>query len=195
MRAQLIVFDLGGVLASLGRPAERMRLDTSDQEFWSVWLGSKTVAAFETGAMEEAEFVERFPAELGLADSGQEFRRRLMRWRLNLFPGVIEMLSRLSETHSLALLSNTNAIHWNMVNPDGRFRRLFDHVFLSFEIGLAKPHREVFEHVIQTVPHSASDTVFLDDTANNVEAAATFGIQSKRVAGIDGSRRALGLGE
>ena len=195
MRAQLIVFDLGGVLASLGRPAERMRLDTSDQEFWSVWLGSKTVAAFETGAMEEAEFVERFPAELGLADSGQEFRRRLMRWRLNLFPGVIEMLSRLSETHSLALLSNTNAIHWNMVNPDGRFRRLFDHVFLSFEIGLAKPHREVFEHVIQTVPYTASDTVFLDDTASNVEAAATFGIQSKRVAGIDGARRALDLGK
>jgi putative hydrolase of the HAD superfamily len=192
---KLIVFDLGGVLASLGRPAEQMGLDGSDQEFWSIWLGSKTVAAFETGAMEEAEFVERFPAELGLADSGEDFRRRLTRWRLELFPGASEMLSRLGETHSVALLSNTNAIHWNMVNPDGRFRRLFDHVFLSFEIGLAKPHRDIFAHVIQTVPYTASDTVFLDDTASNVEAAATFGIQSKRVAGIDESRRALGLGE
>ena len=195
MHEKLIVFDLGGVLASLGRPAEQMELGISNDDFWSVCLGSKTVAAFETGAMEEAEFVERFPAELGLADSGQAFRRRLTRWRLELFPGVIEMLSRLGETHSVALLSNTNTIHWNMVNPDGRFRRLFDHVFLSFEIGLAKPHRDIFEHVIQTVPYTASDTVFLDDTASNVEAAATFGIQSKRVAGIDGARRALDLGK
>ena len=195
MRAQLIVFDLGGVLASLGRPAEQMELGMSDEAFWSFWLNSATVTALETGAITETEFFERFPGELGVSESGREFRQRFLRWRLALFPGVVDMLRDIGETHKVALLSNTNPIHWNMIDSDGSFRQLFDHVFLSFEIGLAKPHREVFEHVIQTVPHSASDTVFLDDTANNVEAAATFGIQSKRVAGIDGSRRALGLGE
>lgn len=195
MRPKLIVFDLGGVLASLGRPAEQMGLDRSDREFWSVWLNSKTVAAFETGAIDEAGFVERFPAELGLSDSGHDFRRRLLRWRLELYPGVVEMLSRLGETHRVALLSNTNSIHWKMVNHDDHLRRLFDHVFLSFEIGSAKPHRDAFDHVLNAVPDAPGRIMFLDDTARNVEAAASLGIRSLHVAGIDGAKRALGLGE
>ena len=194
MHAKLIVFDLGGVLASLGRPAEQMGLDRSDQEFWSAWLNSETVTAFETGAIEEAEFVGRFPAELGLADSGAEFRRRLMRWRLQLFPGVNEVLSRLGKTHSVALLSNTNSIHWKMVNPDGQFRRLFDAVFLSFEIGHAKPQRGIFDYLLNAVPNDPGEIIFLDDTEINVAAAARLGIPSQRVTGIDGARRALGIG-
>lgn len=195
MRTELIVFDLGGVLASLGHPAEQMQLGMSEDEFWSVWLASATVATLETGGMAEHEFFARFPAELGLPDSGRDFRRRFQRWRLELFPGVTEWLRQLGERYRIALLSNTNPIHWQMVDPDGGFRPLFDHVFLSYEIGRAKPAPAIFEHVLECVPHDPGAIVFLDDTASNVAAAATHGIRSVQVTGPGGARHALGLQE
>ena len=190
-QAQLIVFDLGGVLGSLGRPAEQMGLGISNADFWSVWLRSETVMSLETGEIDEVEFFERFPRELGLADSAREFRRRFMRWQLGLFPGVADMLRSIGESRSVALLSNTNPIHWNMVDPDGGFRQLFKHVFLSFEIGYVKPHLNIFDHVLNAVPHEPGEILFLDDTAANVEAAATLGIGSICVSGPDETRRVL----
>lgn len=193
MRARLIIFDLGGVLASLGRPAEQMRLGIAEEDFWSVWLSSATVRALETGTIKEHVFFERFPRELGLADTAQEFRQRFSRWRLELFPGVIELLVQLRDSRRIALLSNTNAIHWHMVDPLGRFRQLFHHVFLSFEIGQAKPAKRIFEHVLSAVPNGPGDIVFLDDTIKNVEVAASMGIQSTQVTGLDGVKGALSL--
>jgi HAD superfamily hydrolase (TIGR01509 family) len=194
-QAQLIVFDLGGVLASLGRPAEQMGLGMSDEDFWSVWLGSDTVTLLETGKIDEREFFERFPEEIGLAEPVHEFRQRMQRWQLELFPGVIDMLGQLGASHDIALLSNTNSIHWRMVDPDGHFRGLFDHVFLSFEVGHAKPHREIFEHVLNAVRNDPGDILFLDDTENNVAAAASIGIRSERVIGLAGIRSALAVGD
>ena len=191
-QARLVIFDLGGVLASLGRPAAQMGLQLSNDEFWSVWLGSGTVFALETGAIEEAEFFERFPAELGLTDPSQEFQQRFQRWQLELFPGVVEMLQELGETHDVALLSNTNSIHWNLIDPYGQVRQLFDHVFLSFEIGHLKPHRDIFEYVLQSVPNARDEIVFLDDTEKNVAAAASMGIHSLQVSGPQGIDKALG---
>jgi putative hydrolase of the HAD superfamily len=188
---QLILFDLGGVLASLGRPAEQMQLDIADDQFWSVWLSSPTVAAFETGGIGEAEFVERFPGEIGLPDTGREFGERFLDWRLQLYPGVLEMLRKLGESHRIALLSNTNPIHWNMVDAAGDLRPLFDHVFLSYEIGCAKPGNAIFEHVLQAVPDRPGDIVFLDDTLKNVEAAGSFGINALHTSGPDGISLAL----
>lgn len=170
-----------------------MDLGMSDRDFWSVWLDSDTVVALETGGIAEAEFFERFPAELKLADSSREFQQRFQRWQLELFPGVVEMLQKLGKTHNVALLSNTNSIHWNLIDPDGLLRQLFDHVFLSFEIGHLKPHRDIFEHVLRTVPNARDEIVFLDDTEKNVAAAASMGIHALRVIGPDGIRRALKL--
>ena len=103
------------------------------------------------------------------------------------------MLSQISETCSVALLSNTNSIHWHMVDPDGLFRRLFDHVFLSFEVGYAKPHRDIFDHLLNTVPDNPGDILFLDDTAENVEAAVKLGIRATQISGPDGIEKALEL--
>ena len=193
MHEKLIVFDLGGVLASLGRPAEQMELGISNDDFWSVWLNSATVTALETGAITETEFFERFRGELGVSESGREFRQRFLRWRLALFPGVVDMLRDIGETHKVALLSNTNPIHWNMIDSDGSFRRLFDHVFLSFEIGIVKPHCSIFEHILSAVQMDPGRVVFLDDTAKNVEAAANMGFHSLHVTGPINPKQKLGL--
>lgn len=182
----LVIFDLGGVLADLGDPALDMRLDSSDEQFWNLWLASESVRAFENGKLAEQEFLGLFSRELGLTESPESFRQRLLQWRLKIYPGVVEAISALRGDCDTALLSNTNSIHWNMVRGQDSFEQLFDHIFLSYEIGHSKPDRAAFEHVLDRVDQSPSAIRFLDDSEANVEAARDFGITALQVDGRDG---------
>jgi putative hydrolase of the HAD superfamily len=182
----LILFDLGGVLADLGAPAAQMGLTVSEDAFWSAWVGSKAVRQFESGRIRDAEFLELFVRELGLCESPEAFQQRLSRWQLALFPGAVATVAALRKRYTVALLSNTNHIHWRMIERQGLRRSHFDHVFLSFETGQSKPDRAAFEHVLSEVSVPAGEILFLDDSAHNVAAAAELGIAARQVHGRDG---------
>lgn len=187
----LVMFDLGGVLAGLGDPVRQMSLDMSETEFWTTWLSSPTLHALETGTIDDDEFLAIFPSQLGLSDSPSEFRQRLQRWWLPLHPGVDALLDHLGSRRQLALLSNTNVFHWPMVSAQSSSFHRFDHVFLSYEIGLCKPDPRVFKYVLANVPAPAHEILFLDDNEANVEAARENGIAAVCVTGMDDVAGAL----
>jgi putative hydrolase of the HAD superfamily len=181
----LILFDLGNVLADLGNPPVAMGLAIGEEAFWDLWLNSTTARAFENGAIDEAGFLRRFPAELGLEEPPDQFRQRFLRWQLVIYPGVAEAISALRNDFDTALLSNTNPLHWNMVRDQDGFEQLFDHIFLSYEIGQSKPGRMVFEHVLDRVDQGPADITFLDDSDANVAAARKLGINATLAFGPD----------
>lgn len=185
----ILVLDLGGVLADLGSPATAMRLGISDAEFWPLWLHSPAVAGFETGKLGYDKFLARladeFPPEAGTIGD------RLQDWRLRLYPGIEELLLSTIERYRVALLSNTNTLHWSQLEPSHDLFARFDKLFLSFEIGVLKPNPEAFLEVLRYFECKASAINFLDDSEPNVRAAQDLGIQARKVAGPDQLRRAL----
>ncbi len=191
MSRRLILFDLGGVLADLGRPASQMRLAITDKEFWSLWLSSPAVRAFELGQIDAAEFLPKLAEELAISEGPAQFRERFSRWHLDLFPNVVGMLQKLREQNTLALLSNTNTFHWQMVNRQADLGSLFHHVFLSFEMGCCKPDDVIFERVLESVSVNAPEILYLDDSEQNVAAARRFGIPAARVHGAEAVRGCL----
>lgn len=54
---------------------------------------------------------------------------------------------------------------------------LFDHVFISSEIRLAKPDPRFFEYVLNEVGVKGEEVVMIDDNPNNIEAAEREGIR------------------
>lgn len=58
-------------------------------------------------------------------------------------------------------------------------------------MGKLKPDAEYFEHVREALDVPANSVLFVDDNAINVDAAAQLGMHTRRVAGVEGSRRAL----
>jgi HAD superfamily hydrolase (TIGR01509 family) len=168
-----------------------MQLNLGEEQFWSLWLKSKSVQAFERGQMTEQRFLSCFSAEIGVDESADDFRDRLLRWQLRIFPGVTGVIGKLREDFDIALLSNTNVIHWDMVRGQNDFERLFDRKFLSFETGLAKPGRAAFELVLESVAQKPQDIHFFDDAEHNVAAAEGLGIVATRVDGQAGLRSAL----
>ncbi len=195
LKKPLILFDLGGVLADLGQPARQMQLGISEEAFWKTWLSSPVARAFELGHIGENDFVARFPRELGLRESADSFRRRFARWHLGLYAGADALLEHLRKDCAVALLSNTNRLHWQSITRQSNCFAAFDGVFLSFRLGCCKPASEAFAKVLEATGTPPSDIVFLDDTRANVEAAERLGIVARQVHGLDAVRAALdGLG-
>ncbi len=51
----------------------------------------------------------------------------------------------------------------------------FDYVYLSFEIGMLKPNKEVYEYVLNDLKINASNILFIDDNKDNIEIAKACG--------------------
>ena len=121
--------------------------------------------------------------ELGIREDPHEFRQRFLDWQPRLYPSTESLISIIATECRLALLSNTNVLHWDQVRKATSVFRHFEHVFLSFEIRRCKPDAGVFDIVLESVAESAADILFLDDMEQNVLAARRAGIRSIQVIG------------
>ncbi len=115
MKPKMILFDLGRVLADLGNPSARMRLQIGDDEFWNLWLSMPTVQEFERGDISPDEFLQRLAQQLDIREDPLDFRQRFLDWHPRLYPFVEPVVSSLAGECSLALLSNTNSLHWELM--------------------------------------------------------------------------------
>ena len=93
----------------------------------------------------------------------------------------VELIRSLCGRYDLYVLSNNNPISRAYfcemlkergLDPDEVFR----HQFYSYEMRMLKPAREVYEHVIATIGARPEEILFIDDAADNIEAAAAAGI-------------------
>ena len=53
--------------------------------------------------------------------------------------------------------------------------------YCSFEVGIMKPEPAFFQYMLDDAQIKADETLFLDDSPANIEAAAAFGIQTMLV--------------
>lgn len=96
----------------------------------------------------------------------------------------LEKVKELKERgYTICMLSNTNDAHWQDIRSrcfggqevvDG----LFDHVFLSQEMHMAKPNDDIFMEVLRQIGAKAEDCLFIDDSTANLEAAAALGFHT-----------------
>ncbi len=94
----------------------------------------------------------------------------------------IELIRKLGESYQLILLSNTNALHIEAISHyltttyDTNLDILFDKVYLSHQIGLRKPDKNIYEYVVQNAKIDAATSIFIDDVLINATSAEQVGI-------------------
>ena len=184
---RILLFDLGGVLADFGDPVTAMGLDLEVDDFWMIWIGSSDVREFETGVLATSEFCPRIAGELGQVDTS-DFESRFRAWRLKLFAGAEEFIQSVSKHYQLALLSNTNEVHWQQIVSSTPIFSSFAKTFLSFETGHHKPTVESYDQVISHFDCDPGAIFFLDDSPKNVRAAQQLRIDAHQVCGIEQAR-------
>jgi HAD superfamily hydrolase (TIGR01509 family) len=182
-----VLFDLGGVIVELGDVSSLQEIADSvgDQEHWRERLASPCVRRFEKGECSAAEFSTQVVSEWDLDVSPERFLEIFRDWVLGPYAGTEELLWEVRQSVQIGCLSNTNAMHWQHQVSRWPVLSTFDFRFLSFELGLAKPDRAIFEAVADRLPFRRDRILYLDDVAENAHAASSFGFRSEHVRGIN----------
>lgn len=84
-----------------------------------------------------------------------------------------------SEEYKVFLLSNTNDLHieWIAKNVPHfeEFKGLFDQFYVTQEVGMRKPNPAIFQLMLDMNNLKAEETLFIDDTKENTDSAASLG--------------------
>ena len=183
-----IAFDLGGVVLALS-------YEQAVSRFEEIGLRNarQHLDAFEQkgifGDLEAGRIsVETFRSELSLL-VGRELSMDECYYAWHGYvdhvpPQNLEaFLDLRSRGYKVCLLSNTNPfmMQWADKDFDGKGHPIsyfFDAMYLSYQCGVMKPHREIFEMMLRGQQSFPEETLFIDDGQRNVEAAAALGMHT-----------------
>jgi len=178
-----IIFDFGNVFINLDIPAaiektlEKLNVDSIPDEITAF------NALYEQGLISTNEFIdfylENFP-NLNKTDIVDTWN-----YMLKDFPEHrLEFLKNLKDKnqYKLILLSNTNELHINYIKENvpfyNTFKDCFNAFYLSHEIQLSKPNKDIYNFVLTENKLKAENCLFIDDNEDNITSAKTLGIKT-----------------
>ncbi len=181
MPHKALIFDLGKVLIPFDfqrgyRALEEFCPHTA-VEIRRRIIASGLVTPFETGLIEPPDFVTRLTTALDLTTNYAGFCRA---WSSIFYGQLIpdRVLESLAARYRLVLLSNTNAIHFEMVRESYPLLRHFHDMVLSYEVRLMKPDARIYRAAMERAGCKAEECFYTDDIAENVEAGRREGMDS-----------------
>ena len=188
-----VVFDLGGVLVRVDFMRACRRLEAAGDAPAAAILDAiargEAKTGFDTGRMNSREFAARFCAEIGLRLPYAEFADI---W-CDIFAEqreVTGLLDQIATRADLVLLSNTDPLHFDHIRSHYDFLRKFGHLVLSYEVGYAKPARQIFERAIGMCTHG-TPIIYFDDLPEFVAAARACGLPAEQFVDAAKLRRDL----
>ena len=177
-----VIFDLGKVIVPFdfkrGYQAISKLCDYPAEEIPRRIGSTDLVQRFECGKVEPRDFVEQLCETIGVRIEYEEFCRIWSSIFLSetLIPEA--MLEGLRRRGRLLLLSNTNAIHFEMIRASYPHLRHFDDFVLSYEVGAMKPSPVIYREAIVRAGCEPGECFFTDDIAEYVEGARAAGIDA-----------------
>ncbi len=190
-----VIFDFGNVIVDLDREGVARRfaeMGVDVAHFLGISAQKGVFEELELGRIAPDEWCERFvelEPEFQLKDTPLTLTKDgvIDAWN-SMLAGIprrrLVALQQLKEKYHVSLLSNTNQIHVDF-SFEEHFRKqgfdpndLFEHIFLSNEMHLAKPGKAIFERVLEESGYLPEETLFIDDSAENCRAFAQLGVQT-----------------
>ena len=178
-----IIFDFGDIFIDLDKPATAEAMKSYGFKEITPELQA-LFNSYEKGEISTPAFLEK--TQTIFPSTNKQILVEAWNAIIQFFPEHrLEFIEQLATqaTYRLFLLSNTNALHIKKVqehmgtNRYERFQKCFEQFYLSHEIHLRKPHLDIYEFVLSQNNLVATETLFIDDTKENTEAAQQLGIK------------------
>lgn len=135
------------------------------------------VYRFETGQIEPRDFVDQLCQALELRCDFDQFREI---W-CGIFGHTLvpeSLLEGLAARYRLLLMSNTNALHFDIIRQNYPLIRHFHHLILSHEVKAMKPEPAIYQAAIERAGCRPEECFFTDDIMEYVEGARKMGIDA-----------------
>jgi putative hydrolase of the HAD superfamily len=183
-----IVFDLGGVLIDLDFPralkafeqagltdiAQNVQAFSREGIFMDLELGNITPEDFFQS------ICERSTQPISIHQATDYWNLILK----DIPQDKLKIIRELRKRYHVYLLSNTNQPHWEYIckkcfEKDGfTIHDYFEKLFLSYEMHLAKPDKQIFFQMLQDGQMKPEETLFIDDSEANCNSAKETGIRT-----------------
>lgn len=176
MDKKLFIFDVGGVVvfhpSFLEGFARRYNLDI--RKVYADWVAynKPIMDGFNGPEIMYAMFAHKYNLDLTGDDLMMTYYHPVPN------PPMIRVIEQLRRSgHRVVAGSNTYAGHWEFCKamPDKPLS-CFDKLYASHEIHLSKPDEEFFTHIMKSEGYTPEQTVFTDDSMENIRAAQELGI-------------------
>ena len=183
-----LLFDLGGVIMDIRRlncvaSFERLGMKDADS-FLGEYSQKGPFLQLEEGAISEAEFRTAVRQFIDGEVSDEQIDSAFCDFLVGIPKYRLEQLRELKKQYGIYMLSNTNSIMWHSrIAEDFRQEGLkredyFDGIVTSFEARSIKPDAKIFHTVVEKLGIKPEETLFLDDSQKNLDAAAELGFQT-----------------
>lgn len=91
---------------------------------------------------------------------------------------TIKIIEKLKKNgYKIAVLSNTVEPHVSH-HKERKDYNIFPFVFLSSELGMRKPEKEIYEHAVKTMEVKFEECIFIDDIEVNLATAKKLGMKT-----------------
>ncbi len=178
-KIKTVIFDIGGVLLNIDHDAfprllgiERSRVNHVDKQ-----AIEHIAKEYEIGRIGTEKF-------FGMMDEifkGKYTREKLEKaWNSIVVEensAIIPVVDAIQARYQTAILSNTNPTHFQESCDTAAIVKKFSRLYLSFQIGAAKPDPAAYQYVIRNLSAEPSSLLFIDDLAENVAAAMKCGME------------------
>lgn len=188
-----VVFDLGGVLVDVDFMRACRRLEAAGgapaADICRTIVNGADKAGFDTGRLSPQEFAARCCASAGVSLPYAAFADI---W-CDIFAEqreVTVLLDEIGKKADLLLLSNTDPLHLEYIRGHYGFLGKFRRMVLSYEVGHAKPARQIFEHALGLCA-AGTRMIYFDDVAEYAAAARACGLPAEQYVDAAGLRRDL----
>ncbi|MBR4263490.1 MAG: HAD family phosphatase [Paludibacteraceae bacterium] len=196
-----VVFDLGGVIINLNVPrcVENFKrimgeanvrnilgIDDEGEGVVAVSAATKQLMHdYEYGNISTEEFLQTVLSYCHAGTTIDEVRAAWLSMLDELPQERLDYIASLRQAgYKTVLLSNSNSLHWDPIWEQYNLGSYFDAVFASHYLHMAKPNREIFEHVVREAQIDCDKTIYVDDLEKNRAAGEKYaGWQT--VASID----------
>lgn len=175
-----IIFDVGRVLVRLDTGGERfgrlMRAaGVSADRIFDIYWPRNIVLEHMTGKIDSGEFYRRSLEKLSVPFSYEEFADA---W-CDLFqpmPGMEMLFKILAKRYKMGLLSDTDPLHWAALLKMFPWLKMVEKPTLSYEVGVTKPHPEMYVAAAYNCGSVKERCLFIDDVPANVDGARFYGM-------------------
>jgi HAD superfamily hydrolase (TIGR01509 family) len=134
---------------------------------------------------------EQLVATHGFMGSFQAFREIWVTPYSTPMPGVAELIDELSVRFRLILLSNVDRYYFEAIRALYPELQHFAVQLVSYEMGFSKPSELAFSAAVHAGQAQAHECFFVDDKAENIDAASKLGIRGHLFTSTRAFRAAL----
>ena len=184
-----IIFDLGGVVLNIDTQrsidAFKIVLGEDNDMFITKYNKLNLLERLEKGEISPKQFREYMKKIISKQVTDEQIDKAWNSMLLDFPKERIDLLYKLKQKHRIFLLSNTNKIHYDFytqtLNKQFGIKNLsdlFEKEYMSFNLNMRKPDEKIFYYVLEKSNLVATETLFIDDTKENIDVAKQIGINA-----------------